>query len=352
MISATIFVGVSQSASADAVDISMSSVQATADGTVFTVTNHLVKSSNTTLAAAAAPAGTAEHHPHEWLLVWAGDTNVADTTGADIQRTPLQISPIKLGNVTVPDALPGPDFLAVIDADKTSPTYGKVVNTATVGPLVENEPHHMQYIYHKGDQIFAGGLFSAATYVFDVKKLPALSLSGVTLPVTPPVVPCRTLIGTRVNASCANPHGIQLREDLNRMVTSDYAEPRDIILDPVKPPSPYITRNTVRTWDISDRNAPKLVSVSELPNGPRHERNPAHEESNAVMETTVTNLPNHRGAFAETMCGGAVYYTPDITDPKPVWREVFDDTTAAKVVDPTVTEGAGCDGAGLGANQP
>jgi hypothetical protein len=275
----------------------------------------------------------------------------------------------------------------------------------------------MQYIYHKGDQIFAGGLFSAATYVFDVKKLPALSLSGVTLPVnTPcgsvpdaywtlsdhtaygtymggPVLPgpCRYTNGeirfgngfagtpgevvhlgpdakvlsetaaslptpenptrcvdipTPVNASCANPHGIQLREDLNRMVTSDYAEPRDIILDPIKPPSPYITRNTVRTWDISDRNAPKLVSVSELPNGPRHERNPAHEESNAVMETTVTNLPNHRGAFAETMCGGAVYYTPDITDPKPVWREVFDDTTAAKVVDPTVTDGAGCDGAG------
>ena len=48
MISAAIFVGVSQSASADAVDISTSSLQAT-DGTVFTVTNHLVKSANTTL---------------------------------------------------------------------------------------------------------------------------------------------------------------------------------------------------------------------------------------------------------------------------------------------------------------
>ena len=35
------------------------------------------------------------------------------------------------------------------------------------------------------------------------------------------------------------------------------------------------------------------------------------------METTVTNLPEHKGAFAESMCGGAIYYTPDITDPTP-----------------------------------
>ena len=70
----------------------------------------------------------------------------------------------------------------MIDATPSSSTYGKVVNTATVGPLVENEPHHMQYLYHKGDKIFAGGLFSSATYVFDVSKLPTVSLSGVSLP--------------------------------------------------------------------------------------------------------------------------------------------------------------------------
>lgn len=54
------------------------------------------------------------------------------------------------------NALPGPDFLAVIDATEGSPSYGKVVNTATVGPLVENEPHHMQYVWHKGDTVYAG----------------------------------------------------------------------------------------------------------------------------------------------------------------------------------------------------
>ena len=53
-----------------------------------------------------------------------------------------------------------------------------------------------------------------------------------------------------------------------------------------------------------------------------------HEEPRAAMETTVTNLPEHKGAFAQTMQGGAIYYTPDITADQPEWREVFDLTTS------------------------
>ena len=83
-----------------------------------------------------------------------------------------------------------------------------------------------------------------------------------------------------------------------------------------------------------------------MPNGPRTERNPGHEEPTGIMETTVTNRHRDKGAFAESMCGGVIYYTPDITKKKPDWREVFDDTTAAKHVNPNVTAGAGCDGGG------
>jgi hypothetical protein len=83
-----------------------------------------------------------------------------------------------------------------------------------------------------------------------------------------------------------------------------------------------------------------------MPDGPRTERNPGHEEPRGIMETTVTNLPGHKGAFAESMCGGVIYYTPDITAKKPVWREVFDDTTAAKKLNPDTVEGGGCDGGG------
>lgn len=312
--------------------------------------------------------------------MWAGDENVADTAVRDVKNLPGTIGG---GLNNVKNALPGPDFLAVIDATKGSPTYGKVVNTATVGPLVENEPHHMQYVWHKGDTIYAGALFAAATYAFDVSALPELKLKGVSLPTQTlggsvpdaywvlndgtaygtymggPVAPGpytydngQTVIGNGFAGSpgevvhfgpnaevlsqnpaatpqgddaklcddlprlgqptCANPHGIQAREDLNTLVTSDYAEPRNIIPDPVKAPSPYLRRPTVRTWDISDRNHPRLKSVSYLPTGPRAgDYDPLYEENRAVMETTVTHLPGHKGAFAESMQGGAVFYTPE-----------------------------------------
>jgi hypothetical protein len=382
----------------------------TAAGKVFTATNHLVATPG------AVPAGAAGHQRKEYLVVWAGDQNVSDTNAEDLTAPPLRLDPA--GALESPgDLLPGKDFFAVIDADRDSATYGRVVNTVTLGPVPENEPHHMQYIWHEGHRLYAGGLFSSVTYVLDTSDLPLLRLSGVTLPTDTacgsipdaywvladgtaygtymggPVLPgpCvysdgqvrvgngyggtpgevvrldpagRVLaqvpaaqatgedprrcvsIPPLVRPSCANPHGIQVREDLDRMITSDYAEPRDIILDPVKPPNPYVGRDTVRIWDIADRNVPRVVSVGTLPDGPRVERNPAHEEPQAVMETTVTNLPEHRGAFAETMCGGAIYYTPDLTAADPQWREVFDDSTAARRLDPTGSELGGCDGGG------
>lgn len=364
-----------------------------ADGKQYWVQNHLVSQD---LAKIQSESGGQRK---EWLLVWAGDENIADTAVKDVKNLPGTVSG---GLNKVKNALPGPDFLAVIDATKGSSTYGKVVNTATVGPLVENEPHHMQYVWHKGDTIYAGALFAAATYAFDASALPQLKLKGISLPTQTlggsvpdaywtlkdgtsygtymggPVVPGpytyangQTVIGngfagspgelvhfgqngevlsqtsaatpqgdnaklcenlpTLGQATCANPHGIQAREDLNTLVTSDYAEPRNIILDPVKQPSPYLRRPTVRTWDISDRDNPKVKAVSYLPVGPRaNDYDPLYREDSAIMETTVTNQPGHKGAFAQSMQGGAVFYTPDITAAEPHWYEVFDDGAANK----------------------
>lgn len=369
-----------------------------ADGKDYWVENHLDSAAIKQSTQAVRAAGKRP----EYLLVWAGDENAADTAVSTVKGLPGSVK----GADQVKNALPGPDFLAVIDATKGSPTYGKVVNTGVVGPLVENEPHHMQYAWHKGDRIYAGGLFSAATYVFDVTKLPALSITGISLPNQTPcgsvpdafwVLKDHTAYGTYMGGpvapgpcrytngevrsgngfagtpgevvrfgpdaknlveapaatttpedpaeclnmpalsspTCANPHGIQVREDLNTLVTSDYAEPRTIILDPVKAPSPTLRRTTVRTWDISDRNHPQVKSVSYLPNGPRtNPADPLHSENRAAMETTVTNLPGHKGAFVETMQGGSIFYTPDITKKDPKWQKVYDDTTSNKFLDP------------------
>ncbi|PWW51454.1 selenium binding protein SBP56 [Actinokineospora spheciospongiae] len=108
------------------------------DGKSYWVKNHLV-------GDAANRSAAAEGKRKEWLLVWAGDENIADTLVKDLKNLPGSLAG---GLSKITNALPGPDFLAVIDATEGSPTYGHVVNTATVGPLVENEPHHMQYVWN------------------------------------------------------------------------------------------------------------------------------------------------------------------------------------------------------------
>jgi hypothetical protein len=141
--------------------------------------------------------------------------------------------------------------------------------------------------------------------------------------------------------SCANPHGIALREDLNRMVTSDFAEPRNLITgQPVL--DPVIVRDTVRIFDISDRNHPKLRSVSHLPVGPRGTFW-LDSENYSVMEAAATALPWHKGVFVGTM-GGAVFYTPDMTVEHPVWREVYDDQQAFSTLFPVNAPGSPSDG--------
>ncbi|MEN3309329.1 MAG: hypothetical protein V7603_5531 [Micromonosporaceae bacterium] len=360
-------------ASATPVRTSSSSVRGS-DGRSYTLTNHLVSFAD-------------RPNRHEWLLVWAG----GDDSGAS-----------------------RPDFIAVIDASKDSATYGKVVNTATISPLVGNEPHHMQYMWHKGQDVYAGGILGDDTFVFNVAELPRLRITGVNLPMDTPcgsapdafwVLRDGTAYGTYMGgpnvsgpctytdgqvrvgnglagtpgevvhldsrgrtlaeapaaipvpedatrcpavpalpvASCANPHGIQVREDLNRMVTSDYVEIRDV-LHP-QSTDPFLTRETVRVWDISHRNAPRVVSVAHMPKGPRPPDPKGYgDEQRMVMETTVTNKPDHRGAFVSTMNGGVVYYTPDITSPDPQWREVFDDTAAYRAFEPNGPLGGAADG--------
>lgn len=375
-------------ARADDTIVSTSKVKGS-DGTTYTVTNHVVRGGWT--------GGTRRH---EWLLVWAGD---AGDGGATAAHRPA-------GQAAAGAA--DPDFLAVVDATKASPTYGKVVNTATIGPLLQNEPHHMQYVWHKGDRVFAGGLLSDTTYVFDVSRLPQIRLSGVTTATDTPCGtvpdaywtlkdgttygtymggpnvsgPCRYTHGeTRIGngaggtpgevlrldrngkvmveapaatkgpepdtchsrpqldpASCANPHGIQVREDLDLMLTTDFAEVRNLL--GVPPTDHLLTRDTVRIFDISRRNKPTLRSISHLPDGPRTESFGTFEEPFVVMEAAVTNQRHHRGAFASTMGGGSIFYTPDITDPKPRWREVFDDTTAFTRLAPHLVNRVGMDG--------
>jgi hypothetical protein len=159
--------------------------------------------------------------------------------------------------------------------------------------------------------------------------------------------------------TCSNPHGIQSRPDLNTMVTDDYAEPREIILDPIKPPDIYAFRPTVRIWNISNPLHPIETSVAHMPITWRDPANPAHTNI-GIMEGGKTHAAPDgttcgagiattscaagddtkayngyflwsKGFLSESMCGGGVFWDSDVTAPAPngvstsQWHQVWDD---------------------------
>jgi hypothetical protein len=143
--------------------------------------------------------------------------------------------------------------------------------------------------------------------------------------------PCSAVEAAPVG-TCANPHGIQIRADLGRMVTADYAEPRSLVTDPAKPYKPATFRPTVRIWDVTTPGAPRLVSVAHMPQGPL-EQSVRGQGNMAIMETAKTHGAA-KGAFAGASCGGGIFFTPDITalsgDSSRAWTEVFDDDMAVR----------------------
>lgn len=86
--------------------------------------------------------------PPPLLYVWAGDADTAQ-----------------------------PDFLAVIDADTASATYGRVLRTVSSGSHA-NGPHHTEYEL-VSNTLYANGWGSGRTFVFDVtnREQPRLARS-------------------------------------------------------------------------------------------------------------------------------------------------------------------------------
>src|SRR5262245_55344979 len=89
----------------------------------------------------AAPAGAEDMVPGggHYLFAWAGD----------------------------PEGK-GRDFLAVIDADPASPSYGRLVTTvATDQPT--KLVHHTEYTMPASGMLFANDHFAGRTFIFDVR---------------------------------------------------------------------------------------------------------------------------------------------------------------------------------------
>jgi hypothetical protein len=192
-----------------------------------------------------------------------------------------------------------PDFLAVVDFDEGSPTYGAVINTVALpGPGASgNEPHHVG-LSSDGRVLACGGLLSvlkgqSEIFFFDVSNpaAPALisaadpPLSAITdefyaLPGGGFLV---TMMGGANGAHPGrvaeftgdlrlltehpdnpphdgfNPHGISVRPEINLMVTSDFVCP-STTLHAV--PGGLDLRGSVRVWLFKQR---KLVRTIQIP---------------------------------------------------------------------------------------
>lgn len=85
------------------------------------------------VAAAAEPG-----KPAQYLYAWTGDADEKDS-----------------------------DFLAVIDADPASASYGKVVATAPTGTKA-TMPHHIEYETPPGTTLFANGWKASHSFVLDI----------------------------------------------------------------------------------------------------------------------------------------------------------------------------------------
>jgi len=267
----------------------------------------------------------AHHMQYQWE---DGDPVIA---GALFNSTTFVLDVDDIPNVKLTNTIPMTDVLlgSIPDAyekvgDKFYGTYmgGPVANFGgSPGALVVFEPDPSKGL-KLGKRVPAGNILGIVTG----------NNGGVP-------EPC-SLREARPLGTCANPHGIQGRDDLDRLVTVDYAEPREIVLDPVKTIDKYTFRPTVRTWDTSDKSNPKLVSVAHLPDGPFEPAQRAHGQY-GIMENAKTwpydpkykGMLESKGMFAGSMCGGGIFFTPDITklkgDSSGAWKQVWNDGLAA-----------------------
>ncbi len=261
-----------------------------------------------------------------YLVVWAGD--------ADRQNS---------------------DFLAVLDADPTSPSYGKVLKTYPVRSR-GNEPNAVNQTPRTDRRLFATGVLTNRTFVFDLRqplggRLLHIDEAGPGRRVWAPqeVV---SLPSGHVAVACSDP--ARYRGEPREVVTSagglvelgadgqpvrevSAADPgvRGVLFAPAgatlvpavgrvvtsSAAHGYTATNraermpgiSVQVWSLEDL---ALVKTVALESGPRGEENLG----------PITARAAHRGpfVFVNTDVGSALYASDSVGTAEPIFRLVFD----------------------------
>ena len=219
-----------------------------------------------------------------------------------------------------------PDFIAVVDADPKSGTYGRILDrapTSTVG----NEAHHFGYTAD-ANRIFAGGLFSNQLFVYDVLADPRaprlvrtvdLDPTGYRGPHTLYAVPGGMLIAMLGDVDGGGPGGlvrldndgnfrdalpgpdhrgspvymydVGIKPEMNRMITSSWAFPQHIQHGPA-PAEEVGSAVVVWDWKRSE-----VIQVANLDKAP--------------LEVRWLHGPDGRGGFINCAYGNSLWYWED-----------------------------------------
>ncbi len=188
------------------------------------------------------------------------------------------------------------DFVAVIDFDENSKTYGKLMKTVPVPASAGNEAHHM-HLSADGSVLACGGLLSLLNnqdgiFFLDVthSRNPTYlkSTSAPLSAITDDFLPLAsggflvTQMGSNTGgapgriaefdadlnlvhewpdkppAEGFNPHGISVRPEINLMVTSDFVNPVSTLDAFIGQPE---FRGSVRIWDLAARKIVRTVTI-------------------------------------------------------------------------------------------
>ena len=218
------------------------------------------------------------------------------------------------------------DFLAVLDVDPKSGSYGKVIATAPTNSAA-NEAHHFGYTA-KADRIFGAGMFSNKLFIYDVKGAPRnpklirtvdLDPTGYSGPHTMYAVPDGMMIAMLGAVGGGGPGALVLLDDdgnfkkawpvvrpdgqpgymydvgvkpeMNRMITSSWAHPGHVKAGD----HPAHSGKEVVVWDWK---AKKILQVQELDLAP--------------LEVRWMHGPNARGGFTNAAFGNSLWYWDDV----------------------------------------
>jgi selenium-binding protein 1 len=227
---------------------------------------------------------------------------------------------------------PSRDYLAVIDANLASPTYGTILRRVEVGSS-GNEAHHMGFTDDR-TKIWAASLNTSRLFIFDVAADPlnprllrtvddVAKLTGLSGPHTPYAIPGRMLITMASGADGDGPGGlaeftndgefvaahktpnhayeIVVKPEFNRMLTSSWVS-RRTFMSPLSQWDPKGFSDTVLVWDFKARKVIQTLKTDPIPLATRWALRPG-----ASYGYTISNAGDSLWMFRMSKDGRVTY---------------------------------------------